>query len=101
MAANYLLAVFAEVDPEIEEAWNEWYNTKHVPDILACPGLNANARYVETGPDGKRCYVAIYEIDGLDVMETPEFTAARGWEHFTGRVKSHFKLYEKVFEASA
>ena len=33
------LIVKAEVEESIEDQWNEWYNTIHVPEVMACPGF--------------------------------------------------------------
>ena len=40
-----LLVVTAEVDPEVEDEWNRWYDTVHVPDVLACPGVRRGQRF--------------------------------------------------------
>jgi hypothetical protein len=34
-----LLAVWADVDPEVEAEFNEWYDKEHVPERLAVPGF--------------------------------------------------------------
>ena len=44
-----LLIVTAEVDEEVEAAWNTWYDTVHLPDALACPGVLSGRRYTTDG----------------------------------------------------
>ena len=94
-----LLVVTAEVDPEVEDEWNRWYDTVHVPDVLACPGVRRGQRYVSEGPVSestrgqtervnRRIYTAIYEMDNPTVTSTPEFQAMRGWHHFAPHVRS-------------
>ena len=29
------LIVTAEIDPEVDDEWNAWYNAVHFPDVLA------------------------------------------------------------------
>jgi hypothetical protein len=35
-------------DPKYEEEFNAWYNTEHLPELLALPGFLDAARYVAT-----------------------------------------------------
>ena len=44
-----LLIVTAEVDPAVEDEWNRWYDTVHLPDALKCPGVRRGRRYVSSG----------------------------------------------------
>ena len=45
-----LLIVTAEVDPHVEDEWNRWYDSVHLPDALRCPGVRSGRRYISTGP---------------------------------------------------
>ena len=58
-------------DPQYEEEFNAWYNTEHLPELLAVPGILDAARYVATKGGPK--YLAAYELESLGVMQTPEF----------------------------
>src|SRR5262245_20255825 len=58
-------------DPQYEEEFNAWYNTEHLPELLAVPGILDAARYVATRGGPK--YLAAYELESLGVMQTPEF----------------------------
>ncbi|BCP08009.1 hypothetical protein MINTM020_01070 [Mycobacterium paraintracellulare] len=70
-----LMFVFSNpVDGE-EDAYNEWYDNQHIPDIFAVPGVVAVQRYELVPlelPEGAgpapltpptHRYVAIYELD--------------------------------------
>lgn len=70
-----LCAEFA--DPEQEEAWNEWYDTIHVPALLTVPGFRSARRYQERGAAGR--YLAVYEIDSADVFGEPRYAEVTGW----------------------
>ena len=42
--------VMVDIDLKVEEAFNLWYNTVHIPRILACPGwLSATRRLSLSG----------------------------------------------------
>jgi hypothetical protein len=58
-------------DPKYEEEFNAWYNTEHLPELLALSGVLDAARYVATKGGPK--YLAAYELASVDAMQTPEF----------------------------
>ena len=104
--APWILLVTAAVAPEIEAEWNRWYDEVHVPEILACPGVHSAIRcetshaasvrgWTARPEETSQAYVAIYQIDGPEVLETPEFAKARGWRQFADKVKSTTRVYRK------
>lgn len=72
-----ILAVQTEPVRGAEEAFNAWYDEVHVPEILATPGFASCRRFrartsplVAPGRDGEWAgYLAVYEIEGRDVIE--------------------------------
>lgn len=88
MAMQHIVLV--DVDPEVEDDFNTWYDEVHIPEILACPGwLSATRRQcLEGGPK----YVAIYEIEGPEAYETPQFHAIKGFGPFKDRVTNFRRL---------
>lgn len=60
-----------EPPPELEDEFNEWYDEEHIPQRLALPGFGRALRYRET--EGERRYLAVYEIDDMAVLSTPEY----------------------------
>jgi len=60
------------IDPKYDEEFNAWYNTEHLPELLAVPGVLDAARY--SAEKGGPKYLAAYELESVDVMQTPEFT---------------------------
>lgn len=82
--------VQVDVDPAVEAAFDRWYDEVHVPAILACPGWLSARRYrsLEDGPK----YVAVYEITGPEVYETPEFLAIKGFAEFTPHIRNFERL---------
>lgn len=78
MAARGLLMVSMDMDPEREEAFNHWYDTKHIPDVLRAPGMISGVRYCATR--GKPKYWAVYEAESEEALTqalaSPEFKIA-------------------------
>lgn len=58
-----------------EAEFHDWYNTEHIPARLAIPGFVRARRFESI--DGLRNYLAVYEIDDLEVFATPEFRALK------------------------
>jgi hypothetical protein len=56
-------------DAAKESAYNEWYDTVHIPEILAIDGFTSATRYRLHDPQGTTdpTYVTIYEIDADDL----------------------------------
>lgn len=82
--------VMVDIAPEQEAAFNDWYETVHIPEILACPGWRSATRRLvdEGGPK----YAALYEIDGPQAYETPEFLAIKGFGPFTDFVSNFTRI---------
>ena len=93
---EHVLVVRAEVPEDIEVAWNHWYDTVHLPEILACPGFRAGRRYCTGDSANGRRYLALYEIDGMHVLDSAEFKARRGWGPFAGRVKFETNVFSQL-----
>lgn len=102
-----LLIVTAEIDPEVEEEWNRWYDEVHFPDVINSAGVHGGQRYVTMvdgvttdhgvkTPVATKVYTAIYEIDGPEIMETPEFKAMRGWYHFSDRIRATTRVVKAL-----
>lgn len=87
---SYLHMVRVDIDPAHEDAFNHWYDNVHLPDLLGCPGWLSARRYIalDNGPK----YVAIYEIAGLWVYDTPEFNRVKGFGSFEPHVRNFVRL---------
>ena len=88
VTSKYIFVVSMDVDPDKEALFNEVYDTEHVPALRTVPGVHAVARFKgesfamklggerrEVEHPGAR-YTAIYEIDGPDVLTSPEWAKA-------------------------
>ena len=90
-----LAIVEARVDPAHEEEFNRWYDEKHLPASVDCPGFQIGARY-RTTDEKPRQYVTLYVIDGESTMDSPELAAVRGFDHLTPYVSYERRIYRPV-----
>lgn len=91
---DHLLVVRAHVDDAAEDAWNTWYDEKHLPEIASCPGFLTANRYVcET--EGRREYLTVYTLESEAALKSPEFAARRGWEQFASHVEAEVRYFKR------
>jgi hypothetical protein len=64
--------LFSEMTPppEVEAAFNEWYDREHIPLRMGAPGFRSARRYRQT--DGAS-YLAVYEIDDIDALQSEPY----------------------------
>jgi hypothetical protein len=96
---EWLLVVDVAVDPSVEQQWNNWYDTKHLPEIVDCPGFLSGARYRAEDEAGPR-YLTIYELSGPEALESDEFRNRRGWRDFSSHVQPKVRLYRCLTKRS-
>jgi hypothetical protein len=70
--AGGMLFVAMNVDPEVEDEFNEWYNTEHLPRLMAVKGCLCARRFRTDG--GTHKYLAIYHLESADV------SASKAWK---------------------
>lgn len=76
MSPSTHFCLWADIAPELEPAFNEWYNREHVPDrVLGVLGFIQARRFVAV--EGKPRYVALYEVTGPDVFDNAAYVAMR------------------------
>jgi hypothetical protein len=71
-----LLLVLVDPAPMLEEELNDWYDLEHLPERAALPGVETAQRFTSLG-DGPR-YAAIYDLTGLDVLQSDGYRAVSG-----------------------
>ncbi|HEY4252693.1 MAG TPA: hypothetical protein VGM87_15885 [Roseomonas sp.] len=72
MANKGILLVMMHPPPAFEEEFNAWYDTEHVPERLAVPGILTGLRFYNADGGAPR-YLAIYDLERLAVMTSPEY----------------------------
>ncbi len=88
MANKGFLLVTMQPPPAFEEEFNAWYDSEHIPERLAVPGILSARRYVCAGGHPK--YLAMYDLESHAVMTSPGYVRV-GYENaspWTKRVTS-------------
>ena len=75
MSTRGLLLTMTEPAPEMEEEFNAWYDSEHLPERLAMAGFRSAQRWVADVRPGEGRYLATYELDAPGVLYTPEYLA--------------------------
>ena len=70
-----LLLTMTEPPPAMEEEFNAWYDTEHLPERLAITGFRSARRWVAEVAPGEGKYLATYELDSAAVLSSPEYLA--------------------------
>lgn len=102
MTRKGMLLVLMQPPVHLEEEYNDWYDTEHLVDRLSAPGFEAGRRYVSAG-GGQRTYIAVYDLENVHVLETPEYHKLSGnsftpWtKRLMRRIRRYRMLTEQVF----
>ncbi len=85
MAKKQALIFIKLEPPEKKEAeWNNWYNSKHIPDRLAIPGFIAARRFIKLegipkgfSIAGEPKYLSLYDLTDINVLKDERYTKLR------------------------
>ncbi len=88
--AGALLMASMNVDPSAEAEFNEWYNTEHLPQLGAVPGVLAARRYQATDPTSERRFVAIYHLRDVGVSRSDAWARAANTP-WSEKMRPHFQ----------
>jgi hypothetical protein len=86
--AASLLFIAMNPAAEHENEFNEWYNTEHLPQLGAVPGVLCARRYRGTGATQR--YAAIYHLANADVTNSAAWKAAANTP-WTERMRPQFR----------
>jgi hypothetical protein len=86
--AGALLLNAMNVNPDIEDEFNKWYDDEHIPALAAVPGVSCARRFRAT--QGHLKYVALYHV------ASPEVVASAAWKKaaatpWTQRIGPHMR----------
>lgn len=92
MAKKGFLLVFMNPPPALEEEFNAWYDTEHIPERLAVPGIHTGLRYISTGASPR--FLAIYDLETPEVMDSPAYrrVAFDNFSPWTRRVTARARV---------
>ena len=88
MGAHALYLVRMDVAHDHEATFNEVYDREHVPNLRAVKGVRRASRYRQPSPTEPR-YIAAYELDGLEVLDSAAFKAAGESGRWPTEVRPH------------
>ena len=92
-----ILVTSVDVAVGSEDDFNRWYNETHLPEVLACPGFRSAARYECT--QGEPHFLAVYELDDEDALQTPELQQVRGFGDMFPNVRNfHERVYRRIHQ---
>ena len=63
-----LFTVKATITPEREQAFNEWYNHEHVPDVFKWKGVVSARRYRAILAEDRYQYMTVYEFESEETL---------------------------------
>jgi len=94
LLGNAILAVWNEVDPAIEDDYNEWYLREHIPERTSVPGIVRGRRY--RAEQGSPRYMAFYEAASMEVFTEGAYrTQLNNPTSWTRRVMPHFRFAQR------
>ncbi len=101
--AKYIYIAAMDVDADKEAAFNEVYDTEHIPTILKVPGVVSATRYEAV--EGQPKYMAVYEVETPETPASPPFRAAadqgRWPEEIRPFTRNRYHAVYKVIEPSS
>jgi hypothetical protein len=83
-----ILIIRTDVDPDIEEEFNRWYNEEHIPNLLDVPGVLSASRGINLNKGPK--YIALYEHESIDVQNSQAYKQAIETD-WTLRIRPHLR----------
>jgi len=83
-----LLLAMMEPPPAMEEEFQDWYDTEHLPERAGVKGFLTARRFVCTA--GWPRYLALYDLQDVQVLHGPDYArvAGAGYSPWTHRVVS-------------
>jgi hypothetical protein len=96
MTQKGFLLVLMQPPDNIEEEFNAWYDTEHVPERLAVPGVLTAIRFSSVSATPK--YLAMYDLESESVLESGAYKRVAGENSspWTKRVTGKTKVYRSV-----
>ena len=70
-----LFAIWVNVPRELKDDFDRWYLEEHLPERRVLPGFISGEVFESTDDSG--LHVALYELESLDALESPEYEAVR------------------------
>lgn len=91
--AAFHYVVMTDIEPGVEEEFNAWYATEHLPGLARVPGTLCARRFVQHSASPR--YVACYDLESPQVLERPEWLAVRHTP-WSSRIRPFFRNTQRV-----
>ena len=92
-----------DVPADVEDEFNDWYNSIYVPNYEKVAGCIRGRRYRAIGGEPK--YLVVYEFEHEKVSESPEWAAQRDTSPVTAQIRPHMRhgpgspgIWKKTFQ---
>lgn len=86
-----VLCVWNDIDREIENEYEPWYQWEHLPDRVDLPGFRSCRRYVRTRGEGRQ-YFTFSDLDAIEVLTSAGYLdRLREPPDWTRRIMPHFR----------
>jgi hypothetical protein len=97
MTQNGFLLVLMQPPEHIEEEFNAWYDTEHLPERLSVPGVLTAIRFSSVTAAAPK-YLAMYDLETEAVLESDAYKRVAGANSspWTRRVTGKTKVYRSV-----
>ncbi|KAK7694954.1 hypothetical protein QCA50_002142 [Cerrena zonata] len=82
---QFVSFVFSDIDPELEEEYNKWYDEEHIPLLSKVPGWLRTRRFVLK--EWNRVGTGIQEED----KPPTKYVSMMEWDHFEGMQSEEYK----------
>jgi hypothetical protein len=106
MAPKGFLLVLMQPPQAIEEEFNAWYDTEHIPERLAVPGVETAVRFCSTTSAAPK-YLAMYDLAAESVLDSDAYKKVAGdnsspWtKRVTGRTQVYRSVGNQIFPGDA
>lgn len=90
-----LLLVMADIDPAIEQNFNQWYEQEHLTERMEIPGFIRARRF--TAIEGSPKYLALYDLESPEVLNSAAYRhlIGAGKSAWTRRMEPHFTNFTR------
>lgn len=89
-----MIVLEIDIDPEFEEAFNRWYDDRHLPEVCALPGILSATRLRVTGAEGR--YLTIYALSDPGAFETDAYRKWRAASRDTDEMMARFRRVSRT-----
>ncbi|MBV8888562.1 MAG: hypothetical protein JO305_02730 [Alphaproteobacteria bacterium] len=88
---SYIFVVQMDIPADHEAEFNRIYDAEHVPMLSKVPGVRSARRYrlERSTQPGMQKYLAVYEVDSPDVMESAAWKEAGEWGDWAPKIRPH------------